>query len=184
MPLESDAELRSVFARTRVIAVLGAKAEPGEEAWNVPRYLERAGYTVRAVNPRIARWGDAPAWPSLAALPERADLIDVFRAPAHLPAHVEEILALLAARLRLVPARDPARCVRGAPRVGRHRGRAGPLHDDRTPSVSVRTMSRDRIVYSSQHGRTCPHCGRPVKQCVCRANPRGARARAATASCA
>lgn len=34
-------------------------------------------------------------------------------------------------------------------------------------------MSRDRTVYSSQHGRTCPHCGRPVKQCVCRANPRG-----------
>jgi translation initiation factor 1 len=33
-------------------------------------------------------------------------------------------------------------------------------------------MSRDRNVYSSQHGRTCPHCGRPVKQCVCRANPR------------
>jgi translation initiation factor 1 len=35
-------------------------------------------------------------------------------------------------------------------------------------------MSRDRLVYSSQHGRTCPHCGRPVKQCACRANPRGA----------
>jgi len=34
-------------------------------------------------------------------------------------------------------------------------------------------MSRDRTVYSSQHGRTCPHCGRPMKQCVCRANPRG-----------
>ena len=35
-------------------------------------------------------------------------------------------------------------------------------------------MSRDRLVFSSQHGRTCPHCGRPVKQCVCRANPRTA----------
>jgi translation initiation factor 1 len=35
-------------------------------------------------------------------------------------------------------------------------------------------MSRDRLVYSSQHGRACPHCGRPVKQCVCRANPRNA----------
>ena len=33
-------------------------------------------------------------------------------------------------------------------------------------------MSKDRLVYSSQHGRTCPHCGRPVKQCACRANPR------------
>ena len=94
MPLDSDADLRSVFARTNVIAVLGAKAQPGEDAWNVPRYLERAGYTVRAVNPRIAQWGDAPAWPTLAALPERADLIDVFRAPANLPAHVDEILAL------------------------------------------------------------------------------------------
>ena len=94
MPLESDTELRSVFEHTSVIAVLGAKAQPGDDAWNVPRYLERAGYTVRAVNPRIAHWGEAPAWPSLAALPERADLIDVFRAPANLPAHVDEILAM------------------------------------------------------------------------------------------
>jgi predicted CoA-binding protein len=94
VPLESDAELRSLFERTRAIAVLGAKGQPGEDAWNVPRYLERAGYTVRAVNPKIAHWGDAPVWPNLAALPERADLIDVFRAPANLPAHVDEILAL------------------------------------------------------------------------------------------
>ena len=94
MPLETDAQLRSVFERTRAIAVLGAKSEWGADAWNVPRYLERAGYTVRAVNPKLASWGDAPAWPTLAALPERADLVDVFRAPAHLPGHVDEILAL------------------------------------------------------------------------------------------
>ncbi len=36
-------------------------------------------------------------------------------------------------------------------------------------------MSRDRTVYSSRHGRTCPSCGRPVKQCACRANPRAPR---------
>jgi len=94
VPLESDAELRSVFERTRSIAVLGAKTQPGEDAWSGPRYLERAGYTVHAVNPVIDRWGEAPAWPSLAALPERADLINVFRAPTNLPAHVDEILAL------------------------------------------------------------------------------------------
>ena len=32
---------------------------------------------------------------------------------------------------------------------------------------------RDGTVYSSQHGRMCPHCGLPLKRCVCRANPRG-----------
>ena len=94
MPLESDAELRSVFERTHAIAVLGAKDRSGEDAWNVPRYLERAGYAIRAVNPNLTRWGDAPAWPNLNALPERVDMIDVFRAAAHLPAHVDEILAL------------------------------------------------------------------------------------------
>jgi translation initiation factor 1 len=35
-------------------------------------------------------------------------------------------------------------------------------------------MSRNgATVYSSQHGRMCPHCGLPQKRCVCRANPRG-----------
>ena len=40
-------------------------------------------------------------------------------------------------------------------------------------------MSRRRdgaTVYSSEHGRVCPHCGLPAKRCVCRANPRGDRA--------
>jgi uncharacterized protein len=83
-----------MFERTRTIAVLGAKTEWGQDAWNVPNYLERAGYIVRAVNPKLERWGNSPAWPTLAALPERVDLIDVFRSPANLPAHVDEILAL------------------------------------------------------------------------------------------
>jgi translation initiation factor 1 len=33
-----------------------------------------------------------------------------------------------------------------------------------------------RTVYSSEHGRMCPHCGLPSKRCVCRKNPRGAAA--------
>ena len=28
------------------------------------------------------------------------------------------------------------------------------------------------LVYSSEHGRICPHCGLPTKRCVCRKNPR------------
>ncbi len=32
---------------------------------------------------------------------------------------------------------------------------------------------RSGLVYSSEHGRMCPHCGLPSKRCVCRKNPRG-----------
>jgi translation initiation factor 1 len=36
---------------------------------------------------------------------------------------------------------------------------------------------KDGTVYSSEHGRMCPHCGLPIKRCVCRQNPRGAAGR-------
>lgn len=37
-------------------------------------------------------------------------------------------------------------------------------------------MARDdsRLVYSSEGGRICPHCGLAQKRCQCRKNPRGA----------
>ena len=38
--------------------------------------------------------------------------------------------------------------------------------------MSQRSGSRD-TVYSTEHGRMCPHCGLPTKRCLCRANPRG-----------
>ena len=38
----------------------------------------------------------------------------------------------------------------------------------------------DGTVYSSEHGRMCPHCGLSVKRCVCRKNPRGAGGRDGT----
>jgi translation initiation factor 1 len=37
------------------------------------------------------------------------------------------------------------------------------------------SRERDRLVYSSATGRACPHCGRPVAACACRASPRAAR---------
>ena len=33
----------------------------------------------------------------------------------------------------------------------------------------------ERTVFSSKHGRMCPHCGRPAARCACRANPRAPR---------
>ena len=34
---------------------------------------------------------------------------------------------------------------------------------------------RDRTVYSTDLGRTCPHCGMAAARCVCRKNPRAPR---------
>ncbi len=89
-----DAELRSLLQRTRRIAVLGIKADPSTDAHRVPRYLQERGMQIVPVNPKLDRVLGEAAIGSLAELREPVDLVNLFRAVAHVPAHTDEILAL------------------------------------------------------------------------------------------
>jgi len=94
VPLHDDASLRALLAEVRSVAVVGIKDDPAEDAYRVPAYLQAQGFRILPVNPKLARVLDAPCVPALGDLEETPDLVDLFRAPAHVPAHVEEILAL------------------------------------------------------------------------------------------
>ena len=37
------------------------------------------------------------------------------------------------------------------------------------------SRERDRLVFATGKGRTCPHCGRALAECACRSSPRAAR---------
>jgi predicted CoA-binding protein len=60
----------------------------------VPRYLQAQGYRIIPVNPKLDQLFGERAVPSLAALREPVDLVNLFRAARHVPDHVEEILVL------------------------------------------------------------------------------------------
>jgi hypothetical protein len=92
--LESDDALRELLRRVRTIAVLGIKAQPFEDAYRVPAYLQRQGYRIRPVNPKVSEVLGEVAVPTLAALREPVDLVDVFRAPQFIAGHAGEILAM------------------------------------------------------------------------------------------
>lgn len=94
MPLMEDADLRRVLTSARGIAVLGIKAGESDDAFRVPSYLQRAGYRIAPVSPKLEQVLGERCVARLAQLAAPADLIDVFRASAHLPGHVDEILAL------------------------------------------------------------------------------------------
>jgi predicted CoA-binding protein len=89
-----DDAMRELLERTRTVAVLGLKDGEDEDSWRVARYLQQHAYRIVPVNPKLARCLDEPAFASLSAIDLPIDLIDLFRAPAHVPAHVDEILAL------------------------------------------------------------------------------------------
>jgi predicted CoA-binding protein len=94
--VNDDAGLARILREAKTIAVLGAKADPAQPAHYVPAYLKSRGYRILPVNPRFAGQSvlDAPTAATLADLAEAADVIEVFRRPAHLPGHAVEILAL------------------------------------------------------------------------------------------
>ena len=94
--IDDDAGLITILRETRTVAVLGAKADPGEPAYYVPAYLAARGYRILPVNPVFAgrQLHGARVVGTLADLDETPDLVDVFRRPQYLVDHALEILAL------------------------------------------------------------------------------------------
>ena len=92
--LYADAALKELLASGATIALIGAKDRPGTEVDMVGRYLLDAGFTVIPVHPaRSTVWG-LPARKSLAEIDVPVDIVNLFRAPQHCPAHAAETLAL------------------------------------------------------------------------------------------
>lgn len=92
--MESDEQLGELLAATKTIAVVGIKDGAGDDAFRVPRYLQQAGYRIVPVNPKLERVLGEPCHTSLREIDEAIDLVDLFRASEHVPAHVDEVLAL------------------------------------------------------------------------------------------
>ena len=94
--VDDDAGLTRILREARTVAVLGAKARPGEPAYYVPAYLAREGYHVVPVNPTLAGTTilGEPVVPTLAELAAPVDVVEIFRRPEYLPGHADEILAL------------------------------------------------------------------------------------------
>jgi len=92
--LYADATLKELLAPGATIALVGAKDRPDTEVDMVGRYLLEAGFTVIPVHPaRSAVWG-LPARKTLAEIDVPVDIVNLFRAAQHCPAHAAETLAL------------------------------------------------------------------------------------------
>ncbi|HZT20925.1 MAG TPA: CoA-binding protein, partial [Dongiaceae bacterium] len=92
----SDAKLRSILQRVRVIAMVGASAHWNRPSYFVMKYLQGKGYRVIPVNPGIAGQtllGET-VYASLRDIPEPVDMVDVFRAPDQVPPIVEDAIAI------------------------------------------------------------------------------------------
>jgi predicted CoA-binding protein len=89
-----DPELRALLRSVTTIAVVGIKADPAEDAHHVPAYMQARGYRILPVSPKCREVLGERCVAALGELGETPDLVNLFRAPQHIAAHADEILAL------------------------------------------------------------------------------------------
>jgi len=89
-----DTALRELFDRVKTIAVVGLSPQPARPSFRVAAAMQRYGYRIIPVRPLVEEVLGEKAYASLADIPFSVDLVDVFRAAEHLPAIVEQCLAL------------------------------------------------------------------------------------------
>ncbi|GAB2592939.1 CoA-binding protein [Microlunatus antarcticus] len=93
-PYQDPTAIQRVLHTARTVAVVGLSKNELRASFFVGYYLQRHGYRVIPVNPRESEILGQTSYPSLAAIPEPVDVVNVFRAPSALPGIVDETLAV------------------------------------------------------------------------------------------
>jgi predicted CoA-binding protein len=91
--------IQRVLHSARTVAIVGLSANELRASYFVGYYLRRHGYRVIPVNPRESEILGEKSYPSLLDVPEKVDVVDVFRAPDALPGIAREAVAIHAGAL-------------------------------------------------------------------------------------
>ena len=87
----SDDEIKK-FYTMKNIAVVGMSKNEEKAAHYVPRYLIDHGYNVIPVNPTATEILGRKSYPGVSSVPDRIDIVDIFRRSEDVPSVVEDTL--------------------------------------------------------------------------------------------
>ena len=94
MNINSPATIRQILDECRTIAVVGLSSNPLRPSHGVAAYMQRQGYRVIPVNPFETQVLGEKCYATLAEVPEKIDLVDIFRRAEDAGAVVDEAIAL------------------------------------------------------------------------------------------
>ena len=94
MEINSEETIKRIFEECHTIAVVGLSSNPTRPSNGVARYMQKKGYKVIPVNPNETLVLDRRAFPSLSDVPEKIDLVDVFRRSEEAGKAIDEAIAI------------------------------------------------------------------------------------------
>jgi predicted CoA-binding protein len=90
----NEPEVIRELLQAKTIAVIGLSDDPSKPSHYVSAYMQKMGHRILPVNPVLQSVLGEKCYASLSELPEKPDLVNVFRLPKFIPAIVEEMIAL------------------------------------------------------------------------------------------
>jgi uncharacterized protein len=88
--------MAEVLKTAETIAVVGLTDSPLRPSYGVSLYMKSQGYNIIPVNPKINDWMGKKAYASLLDVPEKIDIVNVFRRPDAVPEVVEQAIQIKA----------------------------------------------------------------------------------------
>src|SRR5437870_5542235 len=83
-----------ILKRARNIAVVGLSSSPLRPSHGVSAYMQTHGYHIIPVNPEISEALGEKAYASLADVPAKIDIVNIFRRPEYVDEIVDAAIAL------------------------------------------------------------------------------------------
>jgi predicted CoA-binding protein len=92
--MNNDKEMKEILLSVKTIASVGVSSNPEKESYEVVAYLKEQGYRIIPVNPTAPEILSEKTYPSLGNIPEKVDVVQVFRKPEDVPPVVEEAIKI------------------------------------------------------------------------------------------
>lgn len=94
MPSSASDPIGDLLKKAKTIAVVGLSNKPLRPSHGVSLYMQQQGYRIIPVNPNIQASLGEKAYRSLNEVPEKIDVVNIFRRPEFVPEVVEQAIAL------------------------------------------------------------------------------------------
>ncbi len=90
--MDRDADLKEILLSAKTIASVGLSSNPNKESYRIASYLKEQGYRVIPVNPTASEIMGETSYPDLQSVPEKIDVVQVFRKPEDVPPVVDDAI--------------------------------------------------------------------------------------------
>ncbi|MEW6211185.1 MAG: CoA-binding protein [Acidobacteriota bacterium] len=94
MEINSQETIEKILEETRTIAVVGLSSNPSRASRGVSAYMQSRGYRIIPVNPNETEVLGERAYSRLEDVPERIDLVNIFRRSEEAGLHVDEAIRI------------------------------------------------------------------------------------------